>query len=266
MAGPLRPCGPPYKGSRLPFLPGLAPSTGMATGFRLSLSRDIAMDALRILPAFFLVCVLTPGLRAAPAGPASRDAPPPLSEKERKRQEWLVGEVARTPLHRLTRAQVDYFLKNVDPAQLPPKLRKIYFADRADIIEAGLHKKGTTTEEIERAQRRKAERKAKRKRKRKRRKVDPNNPESLLKAGYEELEKKEVNWLSKETKCSEQELTEFSTLKIVFGLSKDKKANVRYFMHGKDPLYAAVANFRAGHKKIGGTRVFGSKTRTYCKD
>jgi len=193
--------------------------------------------------------------------PPQRQAPSagggPEIKSEPEVQRWFVDRVLDTPLYRMTWAQADYFVRKVNPDLLASEQRSAYFARKKAVIKAGLHKKPEPPK-------RSLPQKTKR-RKKVKAKIDMNDPEALLKAGYKEIEHKEYRWLKEETKCSEDQLLEFSTLRIVPGISKKGEKAVRYFLQEKDPLFAAVANFRKGHKKIGGTRTFGSKTHSYCQ-
>ena len=199
---------------------------------------------------------------AAPLGGGVSSKPAAKDEaldpkKEIEIQRWFVDKALKTPLHRMTWAQSEYFVNKVKPELLTPAQRRAYYGRRKAVVKAGLHIKPEPPK--------KKRRKRRRKKKKKKPEADPNSPEALARAGYEEIEHKEVRWLSKETKCSEKELTQFSTLKIVPGISKDGEKGIRYFLQNKDPLFAAVANFRKGRKKIGGTRTFGTKVHSYCK-
>lgn len=74
-------------------------------------------------------------------------------------------------------------------------------------------------------------------------------------AGFQEISEEEKLFLEKETSCTEQELVcEFSLTVVVE--KKGKQKRWRYFLHENDPVFALVAQFRAGPRK-GGTNFFG---------
>lgn len=178
-----------------------------------------------------------------------------MTEAQKAAQERFVIQMLRTPLKKVSSSQAKRFVYRVTPGYLPENLQKLYFRQRKRMMDRGMHRSAGHAKELSNYLKRK---------KRRKRKVDPNSAKSLLAAGYEELEKPEVRWLSKQTKCSEAELIENSTLKKVMEPGRKKKTVYRYFMWPKDPLFGPVANYRKGHKKIGGTRFFGSKRHSYC--
>lgn len=163
----------------------------------------------------------------------------------------FVQQILRTPPQKLSQAQVSRFLYRVQPAALPPELQQAYFQRRDVIMGAGLHRKFQAEEEPQAKKKPKPQPPA-------------NTAKALLAAGYEEIDSAEFGWLSRETKCTQAQLEEHTTLKVVVELGKDKKKTLRYFLQPKDPLFAAVANYRKGHKDLRGTRLFGTKSSSLC--
>jgi hypothetical protein len=171
------------------------------------------------------------------------------SQKDTEEAVFVQG-VLRTSPDKLSQAQINRFLYRIPPSKLPSELQGAYFQKRDAIMGAGLHRKFQVDEE---PQAKKAVKPA-----------NPNTAKALLAAGYEEIDTAELNWLSRETKCNQAQLEEHSTLKIVIELGRDKKKSLRYFLQPKDPFFAAVANYRKGHKDIRGSRVFGTKSYSFC--
>ena len=150
-----------------------------------------------------------------------------MSESEKANQLMFVQQVLRTPLQRLSQRQISQFLYRVAPAALPAELQQAYFQKRDSIMAAGLHRSFQVDEEP-----------------RPKRAAKPVGKESgskaLLAAGYAEISSGELSWLSKETKCTQAQLEEHATLQIVVEMGSDKKKSLRYFLHSKDPFFAAV--------------------------
>ena len=198
-----------------------------------------------------VVCALAfcvPSLRAA-----SPDASggPALAESEKASQLMFVQQVLRTPLQRLSQRQVSQFLYRVAPSALPAELQQAYFQKRDAMMAAGLHRSFQVDEEPQPKRAAKPVGKQ-------------SGSKALLAAGYAEINSGELAWLSKETKCTQTQLEERATLKVVLEMGSDKKKALRYFLHSKDPFFAAVANYRTGHKEIRGTRLFGTKAQSFC--
>ncbi|MBI5242379.1 MAG: hypothetical protein HY922_01690 [Elusimicrobia bacterium] len=194
----------------------------------------------RLLPLLLAVSFALP-LRSAAAA----------SEGDNASQAAFVQQVLRTPLERLSQEQINRFLYRVAPRNLPAQAQQAYFQKRDSIMAAGLHRSFQMDEEPEP---RKPSKPA----------AKENSAKALLAAGYKEIDSAELAWLNKQTKCSTAQLEEHSTLKIVVEMGRDKKKTLRYFLHSTDPFFAAVANYRTGRKDIRGTRLFGTKGRSYC--
>jgi len=47
-------------------------------------------------------------------------------------------------------------------------------------------------------------------------------------------------------------------------MGSDKKSAIRYFLHSSDPFMGAVGSYRAGRKDIRGTRLFGTRSESFC--
>ncbi|HBL18168.1 MAG: hypothetical protein A2X36_08255 [Elusimicrobia bacterium GWA2_69_24] len=186
---------------------------------------------------------------------AAAQQAPQLSEGEKNEQRRFVQQMLRKSPGKMTEAEASGFLYRVIPGYLPDILQRAYYKKRDALMEAGLHRRAAGAGELADQLKAKPAKKAG---------PPENSSRALLAAGYEELEKQEVVWLCKQTKCSEAELMDNSTLHVVPEMGKSKKMAVRYFIHPKDPLFGPVANLRAGHEELGGTRTFGSKIGTYC--
>ena len=196
---------------------------------------------------FFLAC-------CAPASAqmqAPADGGAVLSDREKASQQMFVQQVLRTPLQRLSRPQINQFLYRVAPAALPAELQQAYFQKRDAIMGAGLHRSFRLEEE---PRPKRAPKPA----------GNPNSSKALLAAGYAEITSGELAWLMRETQCTSAQLEENATLRIVAEMGSDKKKALRYFLHSKDPFFAAVVNYRTGHKDIRGSRLFGTKSQSFC--
>ncbi|MEI8190875.1 MAG: hypothetical protein WCI75_14265 [candidate division NC10 bacterium] len=199
-----------------------------------------------------LACALAfcvPGMHSAP--PDASGGGPAISESEKANQLMFVQQMLRTPLQSLSQRQINRFLYRVAPSALPADVQQTYFQKRDAIMGAGLHRSFQAEEEPRPKRAPKSEGRE-------------NSAKALLAAGYEEIDSGEAAWLSRQTKCTQAQLEEHATLKVVVEMGRDKKKALRYFLHSKDPFFAAVANYRAGHKEIGGTRLFGSKVQSFC--
>lgn len=156
----------------------------------------------------------------------------------------MVEAFLKIPTAALPPDSIERFI-NIESADLPKKLRQPYEAKKLELL---------TLRNIARS-----------KKKGLLRTPETNcsaPPESqgrqagiLKMAGFEEISKDEKLFLMKETSCTEQELMcEFSMTVVVE--KKGKQKRWRYFLHGNDPLFALVAQARAGPRK-GGTNFFG---------
>ena len=87
-------------------------------------------------------------------------------------------------------------------------------------------------------------------------------------AGYEEIDEGELSWLHATTGCSHDGIREKGTLEEIVETRMDKAGKkrkiFRYFLDGKDPMFAMVAGHRNGLSAPGGTSFFGARTASYC--
>lgn len=162
----------------------------------------------------------------------------------------LVEYVIKAETAELDHTMIPPFMKVVVET-LPRKLRARYKAKRAELNalrkiarnkKKGLIRRAAVTDEA---------------------KCDPEKGtkryiNALRQMGFEQISEDELEHIMKKTRCSECELYEESSLKVVLVPAKKKKAlPTRYlFISPNDPWMALVAEFRGGGR--GGTNFFGS--------
>jgi hypothetical protein len=75
--------------------------------------------------------------------------------------------------------------------------------------------------------------------------VKSQDIEMLLSVGFVEILENEVDYLKKNTRCSERKMMCEFTLQIVLEREKKRKElKKRFFLHAKDPLMALVSEYR----------------------
>jgi hypothetical protein len=165
--------------------------------------------------------------------------------EEAKDKVALVQAVLKTPTAELLPDLIPEFLA-VDPAVLPPKLRRPFAAKRLELytlkqIADGRKKGGVRMPEADCSIPKEAK----------------GDSIGVLKmAGYEEISDEEEKFVEKETKCTEHDLMcEFSLQIVMERMGKAQETRHYYFLHTRDPLFGVVAQYRQGHS--GQTHFFG---------
>ena len=189
--------------------------------------------------ALVLACAFAAGAWAAPA------APKELSKLDRE----IVEAVAKRDVAQLDPMVVRRFME-LDPESYPPKLRAKAQAKRLEIetllkIHDGRRKGGirsipaTGTAGCVPKYR------------------EPSYGSVLLTVGYEEVLEEEVECVESRTSCTENDLMCEFTLNVTQGAKKKSgRTEKRYYIHGKDPIMAKVAECRG--KAGGQTNFFNS--------
>jgi hypothetical protein len=86
-------------------------------------------------------------------------------------------------------------------------------------------------------------------------------------AGYGSISEEEEGHLIKKTGCTECELADEFSLKLLSVKSKvkGKKPKAVYLLHGKDPLWVFVDLYRQGSEAPQGTNFFGVSSNPKCR-
>jgi len=170
---------------------------------------------------------------------------PAGAQEEAKDKVALVQAFLKTPTAELSPELIPVFVA-VDPAELPPKLRKPFAAKRLELytlkqIADGRKKGGVRMPEADCSIPKEAK----------------SGSIGVLKmAGYEEISNEEEKFVEKETKCTERDLMcEFSLQIVMEKTAKSQETRHYYFLHTRDPLFGVVAQYRQGHS--GQTHFFG---------
>ena len=162
----------------------------------------------------------------------------------------MVEAFLKRPLSELPAQHIDRFVA-VDPLSLPLRLRAKYEARRLELFTlkslAAGKKKGTV---------RMPEKDC----------AIPDDTRArggaaiYKMAGYMELFEDEVEHLKGRTKCTEPELMCEFSLRIVVE-TRNKRKDIKYFLHVKDPLSALVAEYRS-QRRSRQTNFFGTMAPT----